>query len=128
MHGCKWPIIWTRTRRYCNLTYMTHIDISVCRWKLEWAEQPPATLSVAELSSGVVLKVKLTNTGAMDASKALLFFVAVTLPAPAAFMPPRKSLFAISKHHLTADTANGVVSHSSSQRVDRHGSSMPLAR
>jgi beta-D-xylosidase 4 len=57
-------------------------SLSYTSWTAEWAAGAvlPRVLSPAALEAGVTLKVRLTNTGKVDSSKALLFFAAVTLP------------------------------------------------
>ncbi len=77
-------------------------SLSYTTWTLSWATHLPKALSVTTLEAGLELRVNLTNSGAVDASKVLLFFVAVTLPKPEPFAPPKKSLFAVAKHHVKA--------------------------
>lgn len=93
-------------------------SLSYTSWKLEWAERLPAAVRVGQLEAGVELRVRLSNGGTVSASKALLFFVAVTLlpqPAPL-FTPPRKQLFAVAKVHVQARGSRLVAVNSSNVR------------
>ena len=77
-------------------------SLSYTQWVLSWTNPIPKIMSAGALEQGVNLHVNLTNTGVREASKALLFFVAVKFRGGGSFQPPIKSLFAIAKVHLDA--------------------------